>query len=210
VKKAKKNDVPKMQGKGPVRYRVTGPERQLALGIDFRLADPPQSYTYADSVSLKNDRDTGISTVLFGQANSNDTKAGECVSIVMPSVSLFGQFIPSAKGVEDTLATQLTALKLTSARRTVPSGYELRAVRFANVIFLATSLGEATLDFYYIPGRDLHFARLNGTDIGLEPVIRVIIPLPVLQYLFDLCRPFTQSSVVAAQDPRSTNRANAV
>ena len=200
-----------MHGKGPVRYRQSGgPESPLAIGIDFRFARSPESYTYADCVSLKNDKETGISSILFGQTDKNSVKGIESIRIVMPSSSLFGQFVPSAKGVEEALASQLKALKLQSANRQVPAEAVVRATRFANCIFLATSVGEGALDFYYMPGRDIHFARLYRSEIDLEPLIRVIMPLPVLQYLFELCRPFVQSPGVAVQDPRSTHRANAI
>jgi len=203
-----------MQGKGPVRYSQTGGKNSpLAIGIDFRFARVPDAYTYADCISLKNDKEIGIATVLFGQADADSGKVRDCISIVMPSVALFGQFLMSTKGtkgVEETLTAQLKALKLQAVRRSVPSETSVRATRFANVIFLATSTAESSMDFYYMPGRDIFFARMHQTDIDLEPIIRVITPLPVLQYFLELCRPYALSPTSAAMNQRSANRASAI
>ena len=208
MKKLTKPNTPKMQGKGPVRYRqIEGPGSPLAISVDFRLASQPGSYTYADCFSLGNDKEIGIATLLFGQTDQN-RKAGECIRIFMPSIALFTQFIPSTTPLQKTLTEQLKALKLETAKRPVGSESVLTATRFANVLFLATSVTEAVLDFYYMSGRDVHFARLNQDEIRLEPIIRIIMPLPVLQYLFDLCRPFAQSPATLSQE--SKNRANAI
>ncbi len=211
VKNRAKLPTRKMQGKGPVRYSQTGGKNSpLAIGIDFRFARVPDAYTYADCISLKNDKEIGIATVLLGQADADSGKVRDCISIVMPSVALFGQFLMSTKAVEETLAAQLKALKLQAVRRSVPSETSVRATRFANVIFLATSTAESSLDFYYMPGRDIFFARMHQTDIDLEPVIRVIIPLPVLQYFLELCRPYALSPTSTTMNHRSANRASAI
>lgn len=211
MKKPTKVPTGKMHGKGPVRYsRTGGKDSPLALGIDFRFARVPEAYTYADCVSLKYEKELAIATILFGQADVNSGKVRECISMVIPSAALFGQFQPSAKGVEETLAAQLKFLNLQAVRRSVPTEATVSATRFANVIFLSTSAGEGSLDFYYMPGRDIYFAKQHGTDIELEPIIRVIISLPVLQYLLELCRPYAQTSEATRPDNRSTNRASAI
>jgi hypothetical protein len=209
MKKKPKVKPVQMYGIGPVQYRHEGgAEAPISLGIDFWQARTPDAHTYADCVSLKIDKELGMSTILFGQTGLNST--GESLGMLMSNVSLFGQFIPSVKNVEETLDLQLKALNLQAARRPVPSEAVLRTTRFASVIYLVTSATEAAMDFYYLPGRDIHFAKLHHTEIGLEPLVRVITPLPVLKYLLDLCRPYAQSSAGASQDSRSANRVSAL
>ena len=195
-------------GTGPVRYLLTGdPKAPLSINIDFRLATTPEAYIFADSVSLKNDAELGVTSLLFGRHDPRQTKVSECVNMVIPSTSLFVQFLNSVPTVEDMLDKSLEASGQKPARRSVPENSEVRATLFANVIAMFSGNMDCSLDFYYMPVRDIHFAKQFESQIGLEPILRVILPPTVLKYMFELLRPFKQaptSSVIS----RSENRAN--
>ena len=209
-RKQQKQAVERVIGKGPVRYtQPGGTGSPLAISIDFRYAKPPEAYAYADCVSVKNDPEVGMATILLGHADTQAGKVKDCISIVLPSAALLIQFLSTTTSVEETLRAQLNTMGMSVAKRAVGKEAELRASLFANVLALHTGPGDSSLDFYYLPVRDIHLAKEFQTEIPLEQVIRIVMPLPVLQYFFELCRSLAQSLQPAAQTVRTTNRVTA-
>jgi len=201
----------KIFGNGPVTYTFATGGSDLAspvnLNIDFRRATPPETYIYANSVSLTNDTEIGMVSLLFAnQQVSTGTKSCEALNLTIPATSLFGQFLGTASPVEQSLVQILEAGGLETARREVSKDCLIRATLFANVVSVYTGLLDCCIDFYYMPIRDIHLAKQFQTAIGLEPVLRVLLPPAVLKYLFEQCHQFEPEKGSRA-DVRGESRA---
>lgn len=185
----------KMYGKGPVRYAFPeGPNGPLQLGIDFSAAPVPGAFYYADALSLKRDRELAMVTLSFGRLDAVG-KLRDRLDLVMPAAALFIQFWNSAIQVEKILDEQLKALGISAATRSISQKSLARTTLFANAIFVATGGGESCLDFYYLPVRDIHLAKTRESskmkqfEIGLDPIVRILLSPSLLKLLFNVCRP---------------------
>src|SRR5947207_1404183 len=146
-------------GRGAVRYSMLpGQDGAIQMQVDFRLASIPETYYYADALSITVDKEMGSAILAFGRTN---TEGGlrDRIDIVMPAVALLIGFLGSMAAIEPTIDKQLEFLKLRSVSRTVASGAPSRGTLYANLIFVSTGGAEACLDFYYLPVRDVHFAK---------------------------------------------------
>jgi hypothetical protein len=176
-------------GSGPVKYAPRA-DGLLQISVDFALAPSPGTYFYADSVSLKRDTESAMAVVSFGRSDLGANRFTERIEIVVPQVALFSQFWNSARSVEGTLDEVLKLLKLPISSRSIMSKARARATLYANTISVALGNGESCLDFYYMPVRDIHYVRAGHiSEIGLEPIVRILSSPVVLKTLFDLCRP---------------------
>jgi hypothetical protein len=182
----------KSAGEGPVKYTLPeSPNGPLNIGIDFSLAPVPAAYFYADSVSLKRDSELAMVILSFGRFDLTANRLTERIEIAMPQVALFAQFWHSVRNVEDTVNQQLRALKLPAASRSITTRSRARATLYANAISVSVGNGESCLDFYYMSVRDIHLVKIRRiSEIGLEPIIRILCSPAVLKSLFDLCRPY--------------------
>src|SRR5437879_1205377 len=108
MKKRKEPNKGQVQhGKGAVRYSfVTGKTDALALNVDFRLATPPETYYYADALSISDDKEMGVAILAFGRTKP-DGGLRDRLDVVMPAVSLFGGFLGSVAAIESTIDQQL-------------------------------------------------------------------------------------------------------
>ncbi len=172
----KRNDSRKKQpqhGSGAVRYSILpGKTGALQLQLDFRLTRVPETYYYADALSISVDQEMGTAILAFGRTI---TEGGlrDRIDIVMPAVSLLIGFLNSMAPIEPTVDKQL----------------EFRGTLYANLIFVSTGGAEACLDFYYLPVRDLHFAKtVVGSEINLQPIIRIPTSPVLLKHMVNLCR----------------------
>ncbi len=188
----KRNDSRKKQpqhGSGAVRYSILpGKTGALQLQLDFRLTRVPETYYYADALSISVDQEMGTAILAFGRTI---TEGGlrDRIDIVMPAVSLLIGFLNSMAPIEPTVDKQLEFLKLRSVSRTVTSVAPSRGTLYANLIFVSTGGAEACLDFYYLPVRDLHFAKtVVGSEINLQPIIRIPTSPVLLKHMVNLCR----------------------
>ena len=186
-----------------------GPDGPLQLGIDFRLASVPAAFYYADAVSLRHDRDLAMALLSFGRSDMSTARLRDRLEVVMPEGALFFQFWISAREVEKTLDEQLKALALAPVSRPVGQKAAVRTTLFANVIFVTTGGGESCLDFYYLPVRDIHLAKAQRAEIGMDPIVRVLCSPALLKYFLDLCRPYASTMTEPSQARRS-DRASAV
>lgn len=193
VKKLKDPSQLKMSGAGPVKYKLPeSPDGPLNIGVDFSLALAPNTYFYADSISLKRDVELGMSILSFGRFDLTANRFSERIEIAMPDVALFAQFWHSARNVEGVIDQQLKALKLPAASRSITTKARARATFYANAISVSVGNGESCLDFYYMSVRDIHYVKVRTiSEIGLGPIIRVLSSPAVLKSLFDLCRPYS-------------------
>lgn len=182
---------PKIYGKGAVRYRFPeGAQGPIQLTIDYGKAPLPESYYYADTVSLRRDLDLAMVILSFGQTNDNAAKLRDRVDIAMPEGTLFGQFWRSIQAsVQSTVEKQVKDLRRKPIGH-MPARDAAEAVTlYANHIFCSTGGGESCLDFYYFSPRDIHLAKMQHSEIALVPIIRVTMSPILLKYMFDLCRP---------------------
>ena len=183
----------KVVGGGPVRYTVQpGQNALLNVQVDFALAAVPGAYYYADCLALRYDRELAVVTLSFARTDALSGRVGDRLDVVMPAGALF-LFWNSSRDVEKTLDEQLKALGVSPESRPIGVKALARTTLFANVIFVSTGGGESCLDFYYMPVRDIHFAKKNRSTIGLEPILRVLSSPVLLKNLFDLSRPYAAS-----------------
>jgi hypothetical protein len=176
-------------GRGAVRYSIlTGQDGAIQMQVDFRLARIPETYYYADALSISVDNEMGMAILAFGRTN---TEGGlrDRIDIVMPAVALLIGFLNSMTPIEPTIDKQLELLKLRPVSRTVANVVPSRGTLFANLIFASTGGAEACLDFYYLPVRDLHFAKtVVGSEISVQPIIRIPTSPVLLKHMVNLCR----------------------
>ncbi|SRR6266403_47453 len=207
MKKGKESRKKQTQhGKGAVRYSVL-PEQGGAfqLQVDFRFARPPETYYYADALSISLDQEMGVAILAFGRTSS-EGGLRDRLDVIMPQVSLLGAFLSSIAQVESSVDKQLELLKLRPVSRMVASAAPSRGTLYANLIFMSTGGAESCLDFYYMPVRDIHFAKTVGSEISLQPVIRIPTSPVLLKHMFNLCREFS-GGLKSRDSRRSPDRA---
>lgn len=191
VPKREPRSASKLIGTGPVRYLM--PEQKggpLRISIDFRFATIPAAYYYADALSIRHERQLAMVTLLFARFDAQAGKLRERLDIVMPEGALFLTFWNSSREVEKTLDEQMRVLNVAPSLRPVGTKTVPRTTVFSNVLFVSTGAGESCLDFYYMPVRDIHLAKENGSEIGLDPIIRILASPVLLKSLFEVIRPF--------------------
>src|SRR6266849_6289173 len=93
--------------------------------------------------------------------------------------------------------------------RMVAGNVQSRGTLYANLIFMSTGGGESCLDFYYLPVRDIHFAKtVVGSEISLQPVIRIPTSPVLVKQMLNLCREFAGELQSRVDLKRSPERAN--
>jgi hypothetical protein len=94
-------------GQGAVRYSFApGQSGALNLQVDFRLARPPETYYYADALSISDDKEMGVAILAFGRTKP-EGGLRDRLDIVMPEISLFGGFLNSTVPIEPVIDQQL-------------------------------------------------------------------------------------------------------
>lgn len=187
----------RLYGKGAVRYQLPeGFNGPIQIKVDFRQAPPPPSYFYADSVGMAMNSDLLMATLSFGQQR---TGGPERVDVVIPRQALLQVFWQSARGIERTVGEAISALGAKVAESLVP---ETRpsVTLYANMVYMAVGPNEASLDFYCIAPGDIHFARTQGAEIGLQPIVRILMSIVLAKTFFNLLRP--QAERLAAASDR--------
>lgn len=195
-------------GQGAVRYSFL-PDQSgtLNMQVDFRLARAPETYYYADALSISVDQEMGVAILAFGRTKP-EGGIRDRLDIVMPEISLFVGFLNSVVQLEPTIDQQLELLNLRPASRTVAGIVPSRGTLYSNIIFVSTGGGESCLDFYYLPMRDIHFAKtVAGSEITLQPIIRIPTSPVLLKHMIGLCR--ESAAMVQSRNPhRRSGRAN--
>ncbi len=197
----------KQHGQGAVRYSFL-PDQSgaLQLQVDFRFARTPETYYYADALSISLDQEMGVAILAFGRTSS-EGGLRDRLDVVMPQVSLLVGFLSSTAPIESTVDQQLELLKLRPVSRVVGSVATSRGTLYANLIFVSTGGAESCLDFYYMPVRDIHFAKtVVGSEISLQPVIRIPTSPVLLKHMLNLCREFA-GGLKSRDSRRSPDRA---
>ena len=206
--KRKSGAARKLYGKGAIRYSLPeGEKGPLQMHIDYTQAPVPEAYYYADAVSLDRDDDLGVAILSFGRREEGSAKLRERLDMVLPQAALFNLFWNSSRGVEQTVDQQVRRLPRKGIFEAVPTEVTPRGTLYANNIFVSTAGAESCLDFYYLSPRAIHIARTHHTDIGFQPIIRIILPAVLLKYLFELLRPQAEQSRTADRSNRRTERA---
>ncbi len=202
MKKRKDSRKKQLQhGRGAVRYSVLPhPKGALQVQVDFRLAPIPETYYYADALSISVDPEMGTAILAFGRTTV-EGGLRDRIDIVIPTMSLLGGFLSSMVPVEPILDKQLEFLKLRPVSRMVSGTAPSRGTLYANLIFASTGVAESCLDFYYLPVRDLHFAKtVVGSEITLQPIIRIPTSPVLLKHMVTLCRELTGG--LQSREPR--------
>lgn len=197
MKKAKRSPKPVAQhGKGPIRHSFPqGKGGQINIQVDFSLARPPETYYYADALSISVDQEMGVAVLAFGRTNP-EGGLRDRLDVVVPRNSLFGGFLNSVRPIEPSIDQQLEALKLRPVSRMLTGAAQLRGTLFANVIAVATAMEEANIDFYHMPARDIHFVKAGMvSEITLQPVMRILSSPVLLKHMISLCRQAAQGEL---------------
>ncbi len=207
-KERKEHKEQAQHGQGAVRYSFApGQSGALNLQVDFRFARAPETYYYADALSISDDKEMGVAILAFGRTRP-EGGLRDRLDIVMPEVSLFVGFLNSAVPIEPTIDQQLEILKLRPVSRMVAGTVQSRGTLYANLIFMSTGGGESCLDFYYLPVRDIHFAKtVVGSEISLQPVIRIPTSPVLVKQMLNLCREFAGELQSRVDLKRSPERA---
>jgi hypothetical protein len=180
---------PKVHGKGAVRYELPeGPKGPIQIQVDFSQAPPPQSYFYSDSVGLNIDSDLSMATLSFGQERAGGS---ERIDVVMPKMALLSGFWASATEIEPVVNKAILTLGAKPVERPKPET-KTSAVFYGNMIHMSAGPYEASLDFYCLAPRDIHLARTQGTEMGLQPIVRILMSIVLAGSFFGLLRPHAE------------------
>lgn len=186
----------KQYGKGAVRYSLPkGFNGPMQIQIDFRHAVAPQSFFYADSVSVSVNPDLHMATLSFGQKR---TGSFDRIEVVMPKLALFKGFWDSVSGtVEQTIDEALSRMGVKAYEAPLPD-MPASVMLYANIIHFAVSPADASLDFYCMAPRDVHLARMEGADISLQPMVRVFMSVVLAKFLLNQLRPYAEKLTTAS------------
>lgn len=175
------------ESKGPVSVRVvrdTETEALLEISVNYEKADVPDRAYYADYVDVVQGR-YGFS-LFFGKLSYPQGTLRNKVEISIPLHSFVRQLWNGSREFHAALmkeyeSKQLIPVILTSDTDKVQSFT-------SNNVFMSKLGDEATLDFYFIPPSEVnYFHRGHRTSVDLQPVIRIVVPTPVVLELLGKC-----------------------
>jgi hypothetical protein len=172
---------------GPVQIRVnqSGQLIMAEIGIDFSKADVPDRSYYADHCEVQRAR-AGIS-LLFGKLAPKCDHLRTQVDIIFPDDLFVKQLWGSTRDMHQQLESSVFKGRLDHVGE-VASTDKVQTFR-ANNVFIGIWTDEVVADFYYLSPRDLHYVRTGAqAEVGLEPVLRIVMSSGLLLEFFDKCR----------------------
>jgi hypothetical protein len=174
---------------GPVKIRVfqTGPHQVTCeIGVDYQRAPIPERFYYADYCdALKARSGFGL---FFGKLITGTSRLRTKIEIDFPEEMFVKQLWNTSRELHQILQNAVATMDFPSMGE-VEDTDKVQTFR-SNNAFMAIWGEEAVVDFYYLSPRDMSQPQRGGT--GLEPVIRVVMPTPLLLEFLDKCRPLVE------------------
>jgi hypothetical protein len=177
---------------GPVRIRVidSGPNFvHCEIGVDYQRAPVPERSYYADYCDVQRAR-FGFG-LFFGKLITGTSRLRTKIEIDFPE-DLFGrQLWGTSREMHKLLRTAAAGMNFSPISE-VEDTDKVQTFR-SNNVFMGIWGEEAVMDFFYLSPRDM--AQPQRGVAALEPVIRVVMPTPLLLEFLDKCRPFVENTL---------------
>lgn len=177
----------------PVKFRLLAEQGNIAsyeMNVDYQRAGVPERFYYADYCDVRRAR-FGFA-LLFGKLISGTSRLLTKIEIGFPEQLFVKQLWGNTIEFQKTLAVIAEKIPMTPLE-IVEDTEKIQTFR-ANNVFMAMSDEEAVMDYYYLSPRDIHFARTQRKDeLGLEPVIRVLMSTGLMIEFFERCKEYVES-----------------
>jgi len=159
------------------------------MGVDYTRAQIPERAYYADYCNVAQSR-VGF-TLTFGKLAASQDSLRTKIEVIFPEQMFHKQLWGTTASLRETIKSILEGRKLEPLGN-VSDTEKVQTFR-SNNVFMAIWGEEGVMDFYYISPRDYFlFHQQSGTDIGLEPVVRVVMDTALMSEFLDLCFQFAR------------------
>ena len=164
---------------GPVRYVVQetgGKTSMISLGVAYEEAPEPANYYVADSYQII---EQGLDVLMiFGKIDHpNLQKLRNKIEIYFPAEMFVRQLWHGSRDFESTLGNYVEQIHMQAVG---PSAVSLEADKVqtfhSNNVLMVLSGGHCIMDFFYISAKDLWLKPPKNEPIGIEALVRVIVP----------------------------------
>jgi hypothetical protein len=175
---------------GAIRYRVLG-SAGIEIGLDYSKAPVPNSFYFADYLSV--DEDSFQVMFTFGKLDKplTDTLRSK-VEVYFNPVMFVKQFWASTREMHKIAKTLLSARGLDA----IPATALLPAPKVqtfeANQVSMLMTEGECIADFFYLSPKDLFYKPQKNEKIDLEALVRIILSPPLVLSLLDRAQPIAE------------------
>jgi hypothetical protein len=186
-----------ISGDSPVKLRVVqevGPNQALyEMGVDYRYAPVPDRFYYADYCDVQRAR-SGFG-LFFGKLIPGTSRLRTKIEIDFPEEMFVRQLWATSRDFHKTV--QMVAEKMHFPPVDGLEDTDKVQTFRSNNVFMGMWGEEAVMDFYYISPRDIHFAKQQHRgDVGLEPVIRVVMSTALVFEFLEKCGHHVESASV--------------
>ncbi len=178
-----------------VQQRLVPVVGGTVLELLLRLGDAPVPDRRYPADLAWVDRNDGHVRLMFGQRRLSGDKLRSLVIVTM-TCEAAERFLSTCLDFGPALQKYLHDSRTDSAELIALSDEpEQTVVLVANIVALAHSSNEATLDFYHASARAMHEAISQKADrIGVEPVVRVMLSGALLDAILTKCRAVTSGT----------------
>jgi hypothetical protein len=174
---------------GPVNVQVvqTGPNQFICqIAVDYRHAPIPDRAYYADYCDIQRAR-SGFG-LFFGKLITGTSKLRTKIEIDFSEEMFNKQLWATSREFHKTVQSAVETMHFAPMNE-VEDTDKVQTFRSNNVCMVAMG-EEAVMDFYYLSPRDV---QQQGGSPGLEPVVRVVMPTPLILEFLEKCRQFVES-----------------
>ncbi|MBI3935028.1 MAG: hypothetical protein HY316_10080 [Acidobacteria bacterium] len=172
---------------GPVSMRLVDANR-VEMGVDYQKAAVPDRAYYADYCDVVKDR-TGI-VLLFGKLIAGTTRLRTMIEIAFPREMFQRQLWHTSSGFRATLRSMPQEVRVEPLKDVEPTD-KVQTFR-SNNVFMGLWGEDSVMDFYFISPRDFYSWKSSGSEITLEPVVRVVLATGVMFEFFEKCETFVE------------------
>jgi hypothetical protein len=181
--------------RGPVRYRVFGPQHSpagLEFGVDWGKAPVPEHFYVADYLFVAQEGSQVLLT--FGKLDrpARDRLRTK-LEIYFGPAMFVRQLWASSRELHETVRKYVE--KRGHHADPWPQLLEAPKVQTfqSNQVMMALSEGECVLDFFYLSPKDMFLRPRAGEAVDLEPVVRVLLAPELLLLFLDRCEPVAEA-----------------
>lgn len=174
----------------------TGPNQfYCQIAVDYQHAPIPERSYYADYCDIQRAR-SGFG-LFFGKLITGSSKLRTKIEIDFPEEMFTKQWWNSSREFHKVIQTAAETMHFPPMEE-VEDTDKVQTFRSNNVCMVAMG-EEALMDFYYLSPRDVQ-QQYRGSP-GLEPVIRVVMPTPLILEFLEKCRQYvgTQPEVEVSE-----------
>jgi hypothetical protein len=176
-------------GGGPVKLQVfqTGPNQfSCQIAVDYQHAAIPERSYYADYCDVQRAR-AGFG-LFFGKLITGSSRLRTKIEIDFPEEMFVKQLWNTSREFHRTVQIAAETMHFPPLNE-VEDTDKVQTFRSNNVCMVVMG-EEAVMDFYYLSPRDVQMQQRGSP--GLEPVIRVVMPTPLILEFLEKCRQYVE------------------